>query len=224
MSMNENRGVIFDLDGVLLDSAEFHKESWYRLAGELGIPYTDAFFVETFGMTNHAIIPRMVKREVPPGELDRLSERKEFLFREQAKGRISLFEGAIPLFEELKREGFRLALGTSTPESNVRFFYAELGLDRHLRAYTCSNDVNSGKPDPEVFLLAAERLGLPPARCVVVEDAVAGVQAANAGGMRCIAVTTTRTEADLRAESRPDLVVETIAVLNAARFAEVLES
>lgn len=222
--MSDDRGVIFDMDGVLLDSAEFHKESWYRLAEELKIPYSDQFFVETFGMTNYAIIPLMVKHEVPADELDRLSERKEFLFREQAKGRISLFDGVIPLFEELKREGFKLALGTSTPESNVRFFYAELGLGRHLEAYTCSNDVKRGKPDPEVFLLAAERLGVTPGNCVVVEDAIAGVQAAKAGGMRCIAVTTTRTEEELRNESKPDLVVETISELSAERFAACLRS
>ncbi len=216
------RAVIFDLDGVLLDSAGFHRRAWYRLAAELGAEMTDAFFAETFGQPNFQILPRLLGRPVEGAELRRLSERKEALYRQEAHGRLRLFDGAEELFEDLIAAGFRRALGSSTPLSNLDFLRAELGLDRWLEAFVSGDEVRRGKPDPEVFLLAAERLGVPPARCVVLEDAPAGLEAARAGGMRAVGLATTHP-----AERLPrfaDLVVASLGQLSAERLAGLFET
>jgi beta-phosphoglucomutase len=217
------RGVIFDLDGVLLDSAEHHRLAWERLAVEQGVSTGDDFFREHFGRTNASILPIFLGRELDPEELRRISEHKEALFREVAHGAISLFPGVTPLLEDLKGAGWRIALGTSTPRSNVDFLFRELGLEKYLEASTSSDDVRLGKPDPEVFLKAAGKLGLPPERCVVVEDSPIGVEAALAAGMKCAAVASTHTPGDLSARTKAHLVVHRTADLDPGLLEQLLE-
>jgi len=217
------RGVIFDVDGVLFDSAECHRRAWYRLAEELNLSMCDAFFYDTFGQTNTTILKRLLGHELDARENRRLSERKEVLFREEARGGLRFFPGVTDRLRELKAAGFRLALGTSAPRSNVDFFRQELGLGMHVETFVCMDDICHGKPDPEVFLLAAQRLGLGPDRCAVVEDAVAGVQAAKAGGFKCIAVTTTNRAETLREKSAPDLILAATAEVTPDVVARLLD-
>lgn len=224
MSNTAPRGVIFDVDGVLFDSAECHRRSWYVLAEELNLSMCDAFFYDTFGQTNTTILKRLLDRDLDPKENRRLSERKEDLFRAEARGGLQLFPGVADRLRELKTAGFHLALGTSAPRSNVDFFQQELGLGKYVETFVCMDDIRHGKPDPEVFLLAAQRLGLAPDRCVVVEDAVAGVQAAKAGGFKCIAVTTTNRAEVLREKSAPDLVLSATADVTPDVVARLLDA
>jgi beta-phosphoglucomutase len=215
--------VIFDNDGVLLDSGEFHKRSFYLLAERLGFEMNEAIFKEIFGRTNDSILPMLLQRAVPKEEARRLGEEKEALFREAAKDQIQLFPGVRALFVQLKTAGYKLAMGTSTPRSNVDFFFKELHLGEHLDAFACGDDVTHGKPDPEVFLLAAERLGVAPSRCVVVEDAIAGVEAAKAGGMKCIAVATSRSAEELRARTQADLILPETQAITSAHIRALLK-
>jgi len=217
------RAAIFDLDGVLLDSARFHLDGWRRLAAELGVSFADSFFWQTFGMTNGRILPRLLGRELDPAETTALSERKEALYREAAHGRIALWPGAQQLLHGLREAGFRTALASSTPRSNLDFLRAELGLDPLMDAFVCADDVRLGKPDPEPFLVASSRLAAPPSRCVVVEDALAGIEAALAGGMRCIAVATTVERGELRERSGAHLVAASVADLTVADFERLLD-
>lgn len=217
-----DRAAIFDLDGVLMDSGAFHLEAWRRMAAELDAPFEDAFFWRTFGMTNGRILPQLLGRELHPEESRELSERKEALYRETATGSIRLWSGAEPLLEALRRAGFRLAVGSSTPRSNLDFLRAELGLDRFMDAFVCAEDVRLGKPDPEPFLVAASRLAVEPRAAVVVEDALAGVAAALAAGMRCIAVSTTVDAGTLRSRSGAHLVAGSVADLTVADFERLL--
>ena len=125
-------GVIFDVDGVLFDSAECHRRSWHALAGELNVSMSDAFFYETFGQTNTTILQRFLGRVLEPQENDRFSERKEELFRAEARECLQLFPGVTDRLCDLKAAGYRLALGTSAPKSNVDFFREELGLAAYV--------------------------------------------------------------------------------------------
>lgn len=216
-------GVIFDVDGVLFDSAECHRRAWYVLAEELNLSMCDAFFFETFGQTNTSILQRFLGRTLDPEENRRLSERKEHLFREEAHGRLQLFPGVTDRLRDLRSAGYHLALGTSAPRSNVEFFQKELGLGKYVETYACMEDIQRGKPDPEVFLTAAHRLALSPDRCVVVEDAVVGVQAAKAGGFTCIAVATTHRAEVLREKAVPDLVLSSTSDVTPAVVAGLLQ-
>lgn len=196
------RAVLFDLDGVLIDSSSFHRESWTKLGSEIGFQMTDAVFWETFGMPNRQIFPLLFGHALPEAETSALSERKEELFRALARGRLRALPGAIDLLRSLKESGFRLALGSSTPRSNVDVILETLGVACLFDATVTADDVTHGKPNPEVFLAAAARVAVPPERCVVVEDAVVGVEAARAAGMRCLAVTTTHPAERLAAADR----------------------
>jgi len=220
MKESHNQAVIFDLDGVLVNTGEFHKQSWYDLAEQEGFSVTDEFFYRTFGMQNYQIIPQLVK-DITPDELDRMSVWKEARFRELIRGRLKLLDGAKTLLANLKANQYLLAVGSSAPKVNLKFMLTETGAYDDFDTLVCGQDVKNGKPAPDTFLKAAETLQILPSRCVVVEDALQGVQAAHAAGMPAVAVTTTRTRADLWQAER---IVDSLSELSTQDFNELLHT
>ncbi|HLZ22110.1 MAG TPA: HAD family phosphatase [Ktedonobacterales bacterium] len=186
-SVRAGYAVIWDVDGVLLDSAEQHRQAWHALARENGFPYTDAAFWATFGMRNSDIIPR-VFGVTDPARVAALGERKEAVYRELLARQATALPGAAELMAALHAAGYRQALGSSAPEENLRLIVRLLGIGSYLNATVSGETVARGKPAPDIFLAAAATLGVAPARCLVIEDAPAGVAAAHAGGMRALAV------------------------------------
>ncbi|WP_414041656.1 HAD family hydrolase [Acidithiobacillus sp. M4-SHS-6] len=183
---------IFDWDGVLIDSADRHLESWHRLAREEGKPLPPDFFLPSFGKTNNWIIPQILRWTEDPQEISRLGARKEALYREVvAEQGVSLYPAAVAFCASLARRSVPMAIASSTARANIELTLAQTHLRHFFRTIVSAEDVQRGKPDPEVFLLAAQRLGFTPERCVVFEDAPAGVEAAKRAGMWAIAVTTT---------------------------------
>lgn len=211
------RGVIFDLDGVLIDSAEAHLRSWRVLAERHGRTITDAQFAATFGRQNRAILPILWGREVDEAEVARLGEEKEACYRDLIRGRIRsiAMPGAETLIRDCRAAGLALAIGSSTPPENVSLALEELGVAAHFSAVVTSKDVMRGKPAPDVFLLAAERLGLPPGQCVVIEDAPAGIDAALAAGCAAVGLTSQHAREKL---GRADLVVDSLTELASGRL------
>ncbi len=216
---NRGKGVIFDLDGVLVDTGEFHRRSWYDLAKREDFEMSDELFYSTFGMQNYQIIPMLVGREVTAEELERLSQWKEQRYRELISGKLKLLEGVKELIDDLKGAGFLLAIGTSTPLVNLEFMLENVPVDGCFDVYVTGEDVKRGKPEPDTFIMVAEKLSLPRENCVVVEDAVQGVAAGKAAGMAVIAVTTTRQRAEL---SQADLIVDSLVELKAEDFEKLL--
>jgi beta-phosphoglucomutase family hydrolase len=192
--------VLWDLDGVLVDTARFHYQAWCQLLSELGRNLSEEEFRRTFGLRNDLILRDMLG-EVPAEEVKRLSERKEALFREHAAGRVVPLPGAVELVQRARDGGRRLALVTSTPRANIDFVLEQVGLTGAFDTIVAAEDVSRGKPDPEGFLLAARRLGVAPERCLVIEDAPGGIEAARRAGMSSLAVTTTHPCEDLSAAS-----------------------
>ena len=219
MPTDVNRGVIFDLDGVLVDTGWAHKQSWYDLAEKEGFGMSDEFFYSTFGMQNYQIIPMLLGQEVSAEEVDRLSDWKEQRYRELITEKLTLANGAKELLDDLKNEGFLLAIGSSAPRANLDLILERLQVQTFFDVYVTKEDVSKGKPAPETFLKAAEKLALPAGRCVVVEDAVQGIEAGKAAGMRVVAITTTRNRADL---AEADLVVDSLAELRAEDFVKLI--
>ena len=186
-----NRGeyaVIWDVDGVLIDSGEQHRRAWEQLAREERLPFSDAAFWATFGMRNADIFPRMFGVSGPPERIVALGDRKEAIYRALLAEDAAPLPGAKELLAALHAAGYRQALGSSAPPANLEAIISLLGLASFLDAIVSGEQVAHGKPAPDIFLAAAERLGIPPAHCLVIEDAPAGVAAAHAGGMRCLAV------------------------------------
>jgi len=221
-SENETLGVIFDLDGVLVDSAWAHCQAWHDLAAKEGLEMSERFFRDTFGMQNDNIIP-MLRPDVTAQEMERMGQWKEQRYRELIRSRPELAEGADALLHDLRARGFKLAIGSSAPKENVDVFWTAAHLDRTMQARVTKEKVRTGKPSPETFLKAAEELGLPAGRCAVVEDAVHGVQAGKAAGMPVVAVTTTRSGDELT-EAGADRVAASLAELTAADFLALLAS
>jgi beta-phosphoglucomutase len=203
-------GVIFDLDGVLVDSGWAHRRAWYDLAEREDLDMPDDFFASTFGMQNYQILPMLYGRDLSRQQIDRLSDWKEQRYRDLIAEKLALPPGGARLLDELKDAGFLLAIGSSAPRANLDLVMERLGLSHYFDACVTKEDVVNGKPSPDTFLKAAQRLGLPPERCVVVEDAVQGVEAGKAAGMPVIALTTTRDRAAL---SRADIIADGLGAL-----------
>jgi len=196
---------------VLVDSYHAHYESWVRHYAELGIDYPDAAFAADFGRTSRDILRRTLDGELSDERVRELDGHKEAYYRDIIRQDFPAMDGASELLDALTVDGFRLAIGSSGPPENVAVVLEKLGADRFAATVT-GNDVTRGKPDPQVFLIAAEKLGVPPARCAVVEDAVHGIEAANRAGMASIALVGTTTRAELAAASAK-LIVDSLREL-----------
>src|SRR5262245_35699560 len=211
MPASDNGAVIWDVDGTLVDTAELHFQAWAELCKSLGRPFSRDEFAATFGRRNPEIFQYLFGDRFNEQEMDELGFRKEELYRAAAPRGVELRPGARPLLEGLHAAGFRQAIGSSAPLANIELILEITQSARLFDAISSAEDTQRGKPDPQVFLVAAQKLGVAAGRCVVVEDAVAGVQAANAGGMKCVAVRFVghHPEDKLRAAGA-DLVVPTL--------------
>lgn len=183
--------VIFDWDGVIVDSEDSHREAWRRLAAALGRELPDDCFEKSFGRRNVDILRELLRWTADPVEIAGLVERKETLYREVVRERgVPLLPGVRALLERLAAAGVPCAIGSSTARANIELSLELTGCSRFFKAMVASEDVEEGKPHPEVFLKAAQRLGVAPSNCVVIEDALAGLEAARRAGMTRMAVAT----------------------------------
>jgi beta-phosphoglucomutase family hydrolase len=207
-------GAIFDWDGVVIDSSVQHEKSWELLAAEIGKALPPGHFKKGFGKKNQLIIPEILAWSDDPEEIERLGDRKEELYRELVgQGGMIVLPGARELLGALKGSGIPCAVGSSTSRTNLESIFATTGLGEFFDVVVCGDDVIHGKPAPDVFLKAAQRLGVPPARCVVFEDALFGIEAARRAGMKVVAVATTNPlellrHADRAVESLEEISLE----------------
>jgi beta-phosphoglucomutase len=223
MAEMQPQGVLWDMDGTLVDTAELHFHAWERLAREIGEPFTRADFAATFGKRNPEIIRQLFAAHSGEQEIDDLGDRKEVYYRAAARGGVDLLPGVRPLLEGLHAAGFRQAVASSAPRQNLELILTLTQTGRFFDAVVSMEDTQRGKPDPQVFLVAAAKLGVTPERCVVVEDAVAGVQAARAGGMKCIAVSFVgHHPAESLRQAGADLVVRTLEEVSVETVRQLL--
>ena len=192
------KGVIFDWDGVVIDSSAEHELSWEILAKEISQPLPEGHFKLGFGKKNELIIPEILGWAKNPAEIENLAQRKETIYRELVRQRgVQILPGARELLTALRAEGIPRAIGSSTPRQNLEAIFAATSLGDFFDEVVCGDDVSNGKPAPDVFLLAAQKLALAPADCLVIEDAHAGIEAARRAGIPVLAVATTNPLADL---------------------------
>lgn len=199
MTGSGRRAALFDMDGVLVDNKLFHREAWRRLAREEGFALTDPeFWRQAIGRPVEEAVPLVLGRPVPAAEAMRLAQRKTALYHELADGHAAPVAGVVEFVRALAAAGVPRALATSAVAESATRILEGLGLAAAFPVQVTAGQVVRGKPDPEVYLTAAARLGVPPAACVVFEDAVVGVEAARRAGMAVVGLTTAHADAELR--------------------------
>jgi HAD superfamily hydrolase (TIGR01509 family) len=212
--MTRKRGAIFDWDGVIINSAAHHEASWERLAEENGFTLPENHFKRGFGMKNEVIIAEQLRWTNVPTEVRILSLRKEALYREIVleKG-ITALPGVVEFLQKLREAEIPCVIASSTHRQNITTTLGVLGLGDYFPEIVSAEDVKRGKPDPEVFLTAGRRLQAEPGDSIVFEDALVGIEAAHAAGMKVAAVTTTEPREKL---VHADWVVDRLDALDVA--------
>jgi HAD superfamily hydrolase (TIGR01509 family) len=211
-------GVIWDMDGVLADTAAVHYAAWVKTLSAQGVDLRREDFDRLFGVDNVATLRAILGEGIDSRQIEEISREKEKTFRDQIRGQVKTFPGVREWLDRLRSEGARTAIGSSGPPENIAALLSELAIQDRFDAVLSGAGLPS-KPDPTLFLMAARSIGLAPQSCVVVEDSPAGVEAAERAGMKCIAVTNTHGSAAL---ARASLVVRGLDELPPRTFEELV--
>lgn len=195
--------IIWDMDGVIVDTTDLHYKFWIAVLPKYGIEFSKETFLTTFGMNNRAIINSLM--DYPAADiLEEISQKKEVWFRENVPGNVELLPGVREWLQRFKNWGFLQGIASSAPQANVSILVKETGISAYFDVLESAANLAS-KPDPAIFLKVANLLQTPIAQCLVIEDAPAGIEGARRAGIKCIAVTTTHPASEL---TGADLVVE----------------
>lgn len=213
----QTRAVLWDVDGTLVDSAEYHWLTWHEILLREGYELTRERFAASFGQRNPEALRSFLGPDLPVSEIKRISSAKEARYRElvQARG-VKPLPGVIRWLKHLQTNGWRQAIASSAPLLNIEAIVSALGLGSYFDAIASAEDVERGKPDPQIYLAAASKVRTPPERCIVVEDAPAGIEGARRAGMRSVGVLSTHSLL------KADLVVSSLAELSADAFDKLL--
>src|SRR5262249_25552013 len=218
LRMSSRRAVLWDMDGTLIDSEEFHWIAWRETLASQGIIITRDQFLATFGQRNDSIIPQLLGKAATAEAVERIGNAKEEHYRGLIRhDGISPLPGVAHWIHRLHQEEWLQAVASAAPRANVDAVLEKLTATQVFQAIVSAEDVQHGKPDPEVFLKAASRLAVPPDRCVVVEDAAAGIEGARRAGMKSIGVS--RSGKHLPA----DVSVASLESLKATTFDRLLD-
>jgi beta-phosphoglucomutase family hydrolase len=209
--VSKGKAVIWDMDGVIADTAPYHLKAWQEVFQKRGVDFTEEDFRHSFGQRNDTIIGDALGKAASPAEIDAIARDKEENFRQGISRNLRPLPGVMKLLTSLAERGFKMALASSAPLENIRLLTTGLAINGYFQPVISEKDVTRGKPDPQGFLLAARKLGFEPENCIVIEDAVAGVSAAKRARMRCVAVTNTHPRSSLR---EADLVVDTLELVS----------
>jgi beta-phosphoglucomutase len=220
MSKSRLEAVVWDLDGVIADTAAYHYLAWRDVFKERGVVYTKEKFMPYFGRRHDTII-KSVLGDVPPEELDAITEEKQRNYRRRVADNIRAMPGVVTLMKSLYEYGIKSAIASSAVPENIEIILQGLGIADCFQAIVHGMEVKEGKPSPQIFLLAAKKLKVPPGNCVVIEDAIAGVAAARRAGMKCIAVTNSHTKEALK---EADLIVDSLGEIGVSDLAGLFKN
>lgn len=212
-------GLIFDMDGVIVDNHQYHFLSWQKLAAKYGISITEEFYREKMnGRTLMGLMQVVFKKDMDPTEARKIGLEKEQMYRELYGRHLAPTKGLIPFLDEARSKGIPMAVGTSAPQENVEFTLDGLKIRHYFDAVFDDRSVTKGKPDPEIYLKCASGIHLDNHKCVVFEDAVSGIEAGKNAGSKVIALATSHSRQELDA----DLIIDDFVGLNIEQIASFL--
>jgi beta-phosphoglucomutase len=215
--MNMTRAVLWDMDGTLIDSEELHWISWRNTMANEDITISREQFLSSFGQRNDSIIPRWLGAASTPERIERIGNAKEEMYRDLVRrDGVSPLPGVTNWLHRLHSQGWLQAIASSAPRANVEAILEALAAADIFQTIVSAEDVHRGKPDPEVYLTAAARVGALPGRCIVVEDAESGIEGARNAGMKSIGVS--------RKHLAADVVVQSLDELDSEAFDRLLTS
>jgi HAD superfamily hydrolase (TIGR01509 family) len=200
------KAVLWDMDGVLVDTGHFHFQAWMDVLPEYNIPFTFEKFRTTFGMNNTGLLTKLIGHEIDPELIDQISQSKESRFRKIVRGKIGLLPGVIDWLNEFHDMGIKQAVASSAPQANIDLILDELEIESYFSVAISAENM-PGKPDPQIFLHTAELIGIEPKFCLIIEDSIAGVEAARKASIKCLAVTTSNPRSDLLSA---DMIVDSL--------------
>ena len=219
--MKEKFAVLFDMDGVIIDSNPYHKDAWLEFCRRYDVELKEEDVPRyIYGKTNKTALADVFQREFSPEESFRMSEEKEAIYRELHRADISLIKGLDSLLKTFAQHDIPLAVCTNAPIANLDFMLEETGIRPYFKVLIDASQVSKGKPDPEIYLKAARLLDVPPARCIVMEDSTVGVEAGLRAGMKVVGITTTHTAAEL---DHTHLVIDDFEELTVDKLAALLQ-
>lgn len=193
-----NFAIIFDMDGVIADTAELHQKAWVAFAHKLGLQMSpETFRKKLFGRTNREIFNIVLDRQVDDNELDELITKKERLYRQYAKGKLQPLAGLEDFLKSAHSANIPMAVASSAPQINVEFTLRETNLASYFDHITSAQEVKRGKPDPEIFEVTAKKLNFNTPQCLVFEDSFAGLEAGQKANMKVIGIASTHTADDI---------------------------
>ena len=215
--MSKARAVLWDMDGTLIDSEEFHWISWRETLAKEGIAISHEQFLASFGQRNDSIIPQWLGEEATAEHIARIGNAKEELYRDLVRTHgMQPLPGVAKWLHRLHEQGWLQAIASAAPRPNIDVVLEALEAAHYFQGIISAEDVHRGKPDPEVYLAAASRVAASPVRCIVVEDAVAGVEGARKAGMRSIGVSPNGKHLPA------DIVVQSLDLLDSDAFDRLL--
>ncbi|HEX2607688.1 MAG TPA: HAD family phosphatase [Flavisolibacter sp.] len=192
------KAAIFDLDGTLVDNNAYHLQSWIQYLKRLNREISEEEYkANVNGRTNKDVVEYIYERKMDDAEAMTYAHEKEAIYRELYASDIKPVAGLIPLLQQLKEKGIRMAIATSGIQVNIDFMFEHIPIRDYFEVIVNSAHIKKGKPDPEIYLKAAELLNVKPEECLVFEDAVVGIRSGKAAGMKVIAVLTTHTADEL---------------------------
>jgi beta-phosphoglucomutase family hydrolase len=220
--MRRPKALIFDMDGTIVDNMRWHAVAWLALFEDQGCPTTEEEFYKTAGFTSAEVVRHFISPDLPEEEVRCLARQKEFLYRFLYKDHIKPVPGFRRLLKDARSHGCKVALATAAGDRNIRFTVHHLQLEDAFDAIAGASEVQRGKPEPDIFLLAASKLGVDPTDCVVFEDGRPGVQAARRAGMGSVAVATVHSLEELQAWPEVDWAIRDFREVTIPKLAHVL--
>lgn len=203
------RAVIFDMNGVIVDDERIHQESWRQFCQRHNFHITeDEFKHNVFGRTETETFQYLFHREIPPEEMQKYLTERVTIAMDIFRPKLAPTQGIVGFIQSLHKDGIPLAIATSARKPYTSFILDGLDLRKYFSAVVTAEDIIKGKPDPEIYLKAAEELHIAPALCIAVEDSLSGIKAAKAAGMKVIGITTTHKADEL---TLANIVIESFA-------------